>query len=321
MINIELAEWEWPEDVVFLAVAPVSHAVGGMLLPTLLRGGRFVLEQSFSPNAFFRIVAEERISATFLVPTMIYALLDHPAIDSYDLSSLEMLIYGAAPMQVPRLRDGLEKFGSIFCQIYGQVEAPNTITYMRKTDHDGENQERLSSCGIPVLGVDLKIMDQQFQEVARGEIGEIYVRGPHLMQRYWRREQETQSAIGQGWLKTGDLARQDAKGFIYIVDRSKDMIITGGFNVYPSEIEAVIEEHPAVNMSAVIGIPDAIWGEAVTAIVTLNENQTCEADEIVDHVKQMKGSVQTPKKIVFAESLPLTPLGKIDKKIIREIYG
>jgi len=318
MIAIELSEWEWPETPCFLAVAPVSHAVGGMLLPTFYRGGSFVLEQGFDPGKFFCIVEREKISATFLVPTMLYVLLDHPDLDSHDLSSLEMVIYGAAPIQPARLAQAIETLGPIFCQIYGQVEAPNALTYLRKTDHDVLNPELLGSCGMPVMGIDLKLFDDHMQEVPRGEIGEICARGPHLMSGYWHRAQETEAAIRDDWLHTGDLARMDSNGYIYIVDRSKDMIISGGFNVYPSEVEAVLSRHPAVSMCAVIGVPHATWGEAVKAVLVLKDGMSCSEEELINLVRDKKGSVQAPKMVEFVGSLPLTPLGKIDKKVLRK---
>ena len=320
MTKIELAEWEWPQDIRFLAAAPVSHAVAGMLLPTFHRGGTFVFANGFNPATFMSIVEKERINSTFLVPTMLYALLDHPERGDYDLSSLEMVIYGAAPILPARLAQAIETFGPVFCQIYGQIEAPNLLTYLRKTDHDLSRPSLFSSCGMPVVGIQLKLLDEEMNEVPCGEIGEVCARGPHIMDRYWNRKEESETVTRGNWLHTGDLAKCDEDGYIHIVDRTKDMIISGGFNVYPSEIEEILAHHGAVASCAVIGVPDPQWGEAVKAVVVLKADQSCTASELISYVRDRKGPVQAPKTIEFVENVPLTPLGKVDKKELKRIY-
>lgn len=182
MILLELAEWEWPEEIRFLAATPVSHAAGALLLPTHLKGGTFYLSAGFDPDQFLGTIERERITATFLVPTMLYRLLDHPRLGEYDLSSLRMCIYGAAPMSPTRMAEAIERFGPIFCQLYAQTEAPQTVTYLRKADHDPSNPERLSSCGTPIAGLQVKLLDEECREVPQGEVGEICVRGPLVME-------------------------------------------------------------------------------------------------------------------------------------------
>lgn len=317
MVLLELAEWEWPEEMRFLAATPVSHAAGALITPTHLKGGSFHLLPGFDPDSFLATIERERITATFLVPTMLYVLLDHPRLRDYDLSSLRMCIYGAAPMSPTRLKEALEVFGPIFCQLYAQTEAPNTVTYLRKSDHDPARPELLSSCGTPVAGIQVKVLDETCTEVPRGEVGEICVRGPLVMDGYWKRPEETEKTLRGGWLHTGDMARQDENGYFYIVDRSKDMIISGGFNVYPREVEDCLTHHPSVSAAAVIGVPDPKWGERVMAFVVLRPGANTGEAELVEHVKAAKGSVYAPKTVNFVDALPVTALGKPDKKALR----
>lgn len=317
MIAQELAFWEWPQEVRFLVATPLSHAAGAMLSPTMVKGGAFYFQQGFDPEAFMALVQKERITATFLVPTMLYVLLDHPRLKDYDLSSLEMIIYGAAPMSPARLLQALDVFGPVLCQLYGQSEAPQTISYLAKADHDPSRPERLGSCGLPVAGNLIRLLDDAGNEVAPGEPGEICVRGPTVMDGYWKRPEENEKVFAGGWLHTGDIARADEDGYLYIVDRSKDMIISGGFNVFPREVEDCLAEHPAVAMSAVIGIPDEKWGEAVKAVVVLKPGETVEAAELIALVRDRKGVVYAPKELEFADSVPLTAIGKLDKKALR----
>jgi len=320
MVLLELAEWEWPRDLRFLAATPVSHAAGAFLIPTQLRGGSFFMQPGFDPDRFLATVERERITATFLVPTMIYALLDHPRLRDYDLSSLEMCVYGAAPISPERLKEALAVFGPIFCQLYAQTEAPQCVTYLRKADHDPARPDRLTSCGTPIAGVRVKLLDDDCNEVAAGEVGEICVQGPLVMDGYWKRPEETAAAFRGGWLHTGDLARRDADGYFMIVDRKKDMIVSGGFNVYPREVEDALTQHDAVRMAAVIGVPDAHWGEAVKAFVVLKRGANVAAEELIAYVRQKKGAVYSPKTIEIVEDVPVTGLGKVDKKALRAPY-
>ncbi len=322
MVSMELLDWDWPAEIRFLAMTPITHAAGCAIMPTLLRSGTYVMAKAFAPEAFFELVQKHRITATFLVPTMLYVLLDHPAIGQARLESLELILYGAAPMSPQRLIEGLRVFGPVFMQIYGQSEAPMALTVLRKQDHDPERHaHRLASCGTPVIGNQIRLLDDAGQEVPDGEVGEICVRGPLVMQGYWNKPEETAHAFRHGWLGTGDLARRDADGYLYIVDRSKDLIITGGFNVFPREVEDILTQHPAVANAAVIGVADAKWGEAVTGFVMLRAGMSVDAQELIELVKQQKGAVHAPKKIEFVQALALTPLGKLDKKAIRLQYA
>jgi fatty-acyl-CoA synthase len=262
-------------------------------------------------------IQKHRINCVLLVPTMIYALLSHPRLDEFDLSSLETIFYGASSMSPTRLREGILKFGPVFFQFYGQVEAPMTITVMKRGDHDVDDPDRLASCGRPVPWIDVALLDDDLREVPVGEPGEICVRGPLVMAEYFNRPDLTAAALAGGWLHTGDVAVRRPDGFLRIVDRKKDMIVTGGFNVYPREIEDVLSSHPAVSTCAVIGVPDEHWGEAVKAVVVLRPGALVSADELRALVRERKGSIQAPKTVDFVSAIPLTPVGKPDKKQLR----
>lgn len=320
MLQYMLATYEWPAQVRYLVTTPISHASGSLFLPTLLRGGTIYLCDKFSPADFLRRVAEHRINLTFLVPTQIYGLLDCDGLDAADLSSLELVLYGAAPIAPVRLADALRRIGPVFGQIYGQAEAPMCISYLSPRDHDPNHPERLRSCGKVIPGNQVRLLDAQMREVAPGEVGELCVRGPLVMEGYLNRPEEDASVFAGDWLHTGDMARCDSEGFLYLVDRAKDMIISGGFNVYPSEVEHCLALHPAIAMSAVIGVPDPKWGEAVTAVVVARPGTELTEAEVIAHVTRHKGVVNAPKQVVFADALPLTALGKIDRKAIRGRY-
>ncbi|WP_409437229.1 fatty-acid--CoA ligase FadD8 [Mycobacterium sp. SMC-14] len=321
MTTTQLAEWEWPEHPKFLMCTPLSHAGAAFFVPTIIKGGQLVVLTKFDPAEVLRVIEEQKITATMLVPSMIYALMDHPDSHTRDLSSLETVYYGASAMNPVRLQEAIDRFGPIFAQYYGQSEAPMVITYLAKGDHD---QKRLTSCGRPTLFARVALLGDDGSPVAQGEVGEICVSGPLLSGGYWKLPEATAETFSGGWMHTGDLAREDEDGFYYIVDRTKDMIVTGGFNVFPREVEDVIAEHPSVAQVCVIGTPDEKWGEAVTAVVVLRPGADSDAAavatmtaEIQSAVKERKGSVQSPKQVIVAESVPVTALGKPDKKAVR----
>ncbi|MET0526627.1 MAG: fatty-acid--CoA ligase FadD8 [Nocardioides sp.] len=325
LTNIQLAEWEWPTEPRFLMCTPLSHAGAAFFLPTLMAGGSMVVAPKFDPGEVLEIIERHRINSTMLVPSMLYALMDHPDSHTRDLSSLETIYYGAAAINPVRLGEAVERFGPIFAQYYGQSEAPMVITYFAKDDH--LRTDKLASCGRPSAFLRTALLGEDDQPVAPGEPGEICVAGPLLAGGYWNLPYETAETFRDGWLRTGDVAREDEDGFWYIVDRTKDMIVTGGFNVFPREVEDVVAEHPGVAQVGVIGVPDDKWGEAVTAVVVLRPEQASDdasvatlAEEIKAAVKERKGSVQAPKHVIVADSLPLTALGKPDKKALRARY-
>jgi fatty-acyl-CoA synthase len=251
---------------------------------------------------------------------MIYTLLDQPGLDRRRLASLQSLIYGASPMAPSRLVEGLERIGPVFAQLYGQTEG-YPLSFLRREDHDPAQPALFASCGAPTSGSTVALLDDDDQPVAPGEVGELCARGPQVMLGYLNQPELSAATLRNGWLHTGDLARADARGFLYIVDRKKDMIVSGGFNVYPRDVEDVISSHPAVAMCAVIGVPDAKWGEAVTAVVQLRPGVQADpatlGEALTALVRQKKGSVMAPKHIQFTDEMPRTAVGKIDKKQLR----
>lgn len=332
MTQIQMAEWEWPESPRFLMCTPLSHAGAAFFVPTVLKGGCLYVLATFDPAEVLRTIEEERITATMLVPSMLYALMDHPDSRTRDLSSLETVYYGASAINPVRLREAIERFGPIFAQYYGQSEAPMAISYFAKDDHaaalrEGGDPARLASCGRPSAFLRTALLGDDGRPVPVGEPGEICVAGPLLAGGYWKRDAETSETFRDGWMHTGDVAREDEDGFWYIVDRTKDMIVTGGFNVFPREVEDVVAEHPAVAQVGVVGTPHEKFGEAVTAIVVLRADAPQDAAaieritaEIQEMVKERKGSVHVPKRVIVADALPLTGLGKPDKKALRARY-
>jgi fatty-acyl-CoA synthase len=316
-LDILLKEFEWPREVRQLVCSPLSHGGGSVFLPTMVKRGSMVVLSGFEPTAVLEAIQKHKITCMLLVPTMIYALLDHPKLDEYDLSSLEIIYYGASSISPSRLKEGIEKLGRIFFQFYGQTEAPMAVAMMRRSDHDPNDLSRLASCGRPAPWVRVKLLDDDCEPVPDGEPGEICVQGSLLMSGYLNKPEATAEAFRGGWLHTGDVAVRDPGGFLRIVDRKKDMIVTGGFNVYPREVEDVLSSHPAVAAAAVIGVPHPKWGEAIKAVVVLRNGAEVSEAELIARVKEKKGAVQAPKTVVFAKQIPVSGLGKPDKKALR----
>ncbi|MEO5664628.1 MAG: fatty-acid--CoA ligase FadD8 [Nocardioides sp.] len=320
MSQIQLAEWEWPVSPRFLMCTPLSHAGAAFFVPTVIQGGSLFVLPRFDPALVLEAIERDRITATMLVPSMLYALLDHPDSHTRDLTSLETVYYGASAINPTRLQEAIDRFGPIFAQYYGQSEAPMAITYLAKGDH---TPERLASCGRPSAFIRTALLGEDGLPVAVGEPGEICVAGPLLAGGYWKLPEETAETFRDGWLHTGDVAREDEDGFWFIVDRTKDMIVTGGFNVFPREVEDVVATHPAVAQVAVIGTPHERYGEAVTALVVPRGSVLSEEDvaSIIALVKERKGSLHAPKQVIAVDAIPLTGLGKPDKKALRARFG
>lgn len=312
--------WDLPKERRYLAVAPISHAAGMLIVPTLLAGGSVSLMRGFDAGAWLETVARDRITLSLLVPTMIYAVLDHPALDSADLSSLETIMYGASPMSPTRLVEGIERIGPVFAQLYGQTECAGLTTSMSREEHHVDDVARLSSCGQPMPGVRVRIIGEDGSECGPGEPGEVCVQGVSVMDGYWKQPELTAETLVDGWLRTGDIGVWSDDGYLTLVDRKKDMVVSGGFNVFPREIEDVLTSHSAVSVAAVIGVPDEKWGEAVTALVVLRPGASASAEELIALVKDRKGAIYAPKSVEFLEALPLTAVGKPDKKVLRAQY-
>jgi fatty-acyl-CoA synthase len=312
--------WDLPEQPRYLAVAPISHAAGMLIMPTLLRGGTVILQRRFDPTAWLQAIAAEHANLSLLVPTMIYVLLDHPQLESTDLASLETVMYGASPIAPARLAEAIERIGPVFCQLYGQTESAGQGTSLWRAEHDPSDLRRLTSCGRVMPFSRVTVLDDDGRPAPDGSPGELCIQGPSVMQGYWKQPELTASALADGWLHTGDIGVRDEDGLFTIVDRKKDMIVSGGFNVFPREVEDVLADHPALSAVAVIGVPDEKWGEAVKALAVLRPGARVDPAELIDLVKERKGAVYAPKSVEFLESLPLTPVGKADKKVLRARY-
>ena len=317
---IQQMSWEWPKQVRHLVCAPLSHAGASVLSSVLMLDGSMVVLPGFEPVAVMQAIQEHRITSVLMVPTMVIAMIDHPRFGEFDLSSLEIIFYGASAFPASRLKDAIAKLGKIFFQFYGQAEAPMSVTVMRRDEHDTTDLVRMASCGRPTPLIRVALLDDACNPVPDGTPGEICVRGPLMMSGYLNKPEETALAFEGDWVHTGDVAIKGPDGFLRIVDRKKDMIVTGGFNVYAREVEDVLAEHPAVRQSAVIGVPDAKWGEAVKAVVVLHPGASVTPEELIALVRERKGAVQAPKSVDFIDAIPLSAVGKPDKKALRVLY-
>jgi acyl-CoA synthetase (AMP-forming)/AMP-acid ligase II len=258
------------------------------------------------------------------VPTQIKRLITIPELERYDLSSLQYVVYGGSPMYVEDMKEALHKIGRVFVQLYGQGETPMTATYLRREDHVAEGPDEfvglLASCGHARTGMEVLILDEENRELPRRKTGELCVRGPAVFKEYWERPEETAETLREGWLHTGDLGYMDAHGYIYILDRKKDMIISGGTNIYPREIEETLLLHPAVQEACVFGVPDESWGEATKAVVVLNPSAKPNPKELVDFCAKSIASYKKPKSVDFVDELPKNAYGKVLKRELRTGY-
>lgn len=307
------ATWPWPDRTRFLITTPMSHAAGLLVAPGLLRGAEFAVHDNFDPARVIEAIERDGVNATFMVPTMLYVFLDHARSDPASGRGLRWLLYGAAPTTPDRIIEARERFGPVLTQHYGQAEAPNALAILTQEAHRSDDPAVLASCGRPMPGVQIALLDRAGSAVAPGEPGELCVRGPLVMDGYWNKPDQTNAALADGWLHTGDVGVRDVAGYLRIVDRLKDMIITGGFNVYPREVENALLTHPAVAACAVFGEPDAQWGEVVVAAVVPRAGHDVTGEELAAHVRSVRGAVWAPKRVSLHEHLPQTALGKIDK--------
>ncbi|HLH62958.1 MAG TPA: long-chain fatty acid--CoA ligase [Ktedonobacteraceae bacterium] len=314
-----------PEDIV-LHAAPLTHGSGLFGLPAIAKGATSIIlhTSSFDPQTVFALIQQRRVTTiAFLAPTQIKMLLNGPY-QSYDLSSLRCIAYGGGPMYVEDMKQAVEAFGPVLVQIYGQGEAPMTISYLRREEHvthgDPAAERRLASAGISRTDVEVRIVDDNDHEVAAGEIGEIVARGSVVMAGYWKRPDATAETLRGGWLHTGDIGMLDEQGYLYLLDRKKDMIISGGNNIYPREIEEVLLKHPAIYEVAVIGVPDPLWGESVKAIIALRPGMTITEEEVNALCRQHLAGYKKPRTVEFVSELPKSAYGKILKRELREQF-
>ena len=311
-----------------LMAIPLFHVAGASYLFAFFFSAAANIiypQRSFDPETFLQMIQDERITDIHIVPTHLVSMLGRPEIQKYDLSTLKRIWYAGSPMPVEVLKKGMDLLGPVFIQAYGQSESGPLVSNLTRRDHmvmddPPEAQKVLASCGRPCPGVQVRIVDVDDQDVALGDIGEIVVKSKSLMQEYWKKPDETENAIRNGWLYTGDLGYYDETGNIYLVDRKKDMIVTGGENVYPREVEEVLYRHPAVEEAAVIGKPDPYWIETVHAVVVLKKGASVAEKEIMDFCKEKLARYKAPKSVDFVKALPKNPQGKILKRELRKSY-
>lgn len=298
----------------------VGASLNGIGLPCILQGATVIILRRFSPEIFLKTVEEEQVTHTQIVPTLIIRLLESNSLGGYDSSSLELFGYGSAPMPVNRLKQAIQRFGPIFSQMYGLTETSAMAICLRKNEHvlRGPKSTYLKSIGRPVQGVDVQIINDAGIELPTGNIGEIIIRGPTVMPGYWETPELTDKAIQGGWFHTGDLAYKDKEGYIYLTDRKKDIIVSGGFNIYPKEIEDVLYTHSDVLECAVIGVLDPHWGESIKAFVTLQKNVYVTKQELLDFCRKHLSSFKRPKFIEFVSEIPRNPSGKVIKRLLRK---
>jgi len=309
---------------VFLGLQPLYHATGTFILPCWLRGAAHVVVEDFDPARAFWAIEKERVTIIKTVPTVLVRLMASPEIKQRDFRSVRTLIYGASPMPVEKLKEAIQIFGPIFIQNYGQSEAPMTICLLKKEDHviegSPERVARLASIGRPYTMVRVKVADEEGKEVPPGELGEILVQGDHMMLGYWKNPEATQETLKDGWIYTRDIGRMDEKGYIFLVDRKSEMIISGGLNVYPQEVEQVLYQHPAVMEATVFGVPDEKWGESIKAAVVLKAGTRATAEELIEFCKARLASYKKPTSVDILAELPKSDTGKILRRSLRDHY-
>jgi acyl-CoA synthetase (AMP-forming)/AMP-acid ligase II len=307
-----------------LVVAPFFHVAGcGLSMQLMRRHCTQVLVPAFDELKVLEVIQSERISETFLVPTMIRRLIEHPRFKDFDLSSIRYMGYGASAIDAVLLSDAMAALPGVqFTQAYGMTELSPTVAILAPEDHlPGPQQaQRLRSAGKPVPIAEIRIVDAEDNELPAGQIGEICSRGPMVMQGYWNKPEATEAALRGGWMHTGDGGYLDEDGYLYVVDRIKDMIVSGGENVYSAEVENALAKLPAVAMSAVIGVPDDKWGERVHAVIVVREGHTLDADQVIAHCKGLIAGYKCPRSVEFRDALPISPAGKLQKFVLREPY-
>ena len=308
-------------DPVSLVVAPVTHAAGPVALGTLALGATQVILPGFDADTVLRTIAGHRVTHMYLPPTALYGLLASPELGRQDTSSLKIFILVGSPVSPEKLRLAVEKFGPCMCQAYGQVESPMITTWLPPevvaAAAAGDHPERLASCGRPTRSVRVGVMDDAGNLLPNGQPGEIVVRGVLVSKEYFELPEATAEARQFGWHHTGDIAYRDADGYFFIVDRKKDMVVTGGFNVFTAEVEAAVTELAPVSECAVIGVPHDKWGESVHAIVVADG---IDEATIIAHAKARLGGVKAPKSVAFVDAIPRTPAGKMDKRALRAAH-
>lgn len=309
------------EGEIMLHAASMIHASGTFVLPFWLRGGASAILPGFTPAAYLEAIRRWRPSALNLVPTMIGMVLDHPGVSPADFDGVDTLLYGASPMPAPLMERALAFFGPRLVQYYGQTEAPLAITALSKADHAPEVAHRRMGCGFPAVDCEIRLISEDGAPAPQGEPGEIVIRAPFMMKGYHDApDLNAQHFLPGGWLRTRDVGRFDADGCLYLVDRVSEMIVTGGYNVYPKEVEDVLGAHPAVQGAVVVGLPDDKWGEAVAAFVVLRQGHAAAPDELIAFVRDRLAGYKAPKDVRFIEAIPMSAVGKPLRRAIRDPF-
>ena len=312
-----------PSDV-NLNTGPLTHAAGLMMMTYYSRGATNIILPRFDEQEVLRTIQQEKVTSLLLIPTMLYRLLLVPELHSFDLGSIRRIWYGTAPMAAEKLTEAIRVFGNVFRQNYGMSEIAQPITYLGPEDHviDGTpaQKRRLSSAGRPAMGVEVKVIDGDGRPVEPGRIGEIVLRSNKLMKGYWKKPEETAEGFEGGWFHTRDMAMVDEDGYLYIMDRKSDMIISGGFNIYPREVEDVIMSHPGVAEAAVIGVPHEMWGEAVKAMVVLKDGVHLTSADIIEHCKKGLASYKKPASVDFIKEIPKNLYGKVNRRVLKQPF-
>ncbi|QJI29560.1 AMP-binding protein [Pseudomonas sp. ADAK18] len=310
-----------PDDVM-AHVGPITHASGMQIMPLLAVGACNLLIERYDDELLLQTIEQERVTRLFLVPAMVNRLVNFTGVERFDLSSLRLVMYGAAPMAPALVQRAIEVFGPILAQGYGAGETCSLVTVLTEQDHLPEDGDvrRLASCGRCYFETDLRVVNEQFEDVRPGEIGEIVVKGPDIMKGYWQAPELTAEVMRDGYYLTGDLATVDELGYVFIVDRKKEMIISGGFNVYPTEVEQVLYSLPQVFEAAVVGVPDPQWGEAIKAVVVLKAGASLDQEQIIEYCGQHLAGFKKPRSVDFIDELPKNPNGKVVRRLVRDGY-
>lgn len=311
------------DDERVLLTTPLAHSAGFIAQAALLKGATVFLEDGFDATTFIRRLTDDQITLAFMVPTMIYRVLDRLSGDSVEARDLALrtILYGAAPMNPNRLEEAIRRLGPVFMQLYGQSEAPNFLTRLRREDHDVSQPGLLASCGQPVPMVEILVRGANNEALPAGEVGEVVARSPYVMARYRKLPEKTAETLRGGWLHTGDLGYFDSQGYLFLVDRMNDVVISGGMNVYSIEVETAIASFAGVVQVAVFGVPHEDWGESVVACVVPASSEDFAHDDLREHCREILARYKYPKRIELVDSLPLTPYGKVDKKRLRREWS
>ena len=328
--NVSPADPEVEEKNIL--TVPLYHVAGIQAMMAAIYGGRtLVMERQFEPKEWMELVETEKVGRAMMVPTMLKQVLDHPDFSKHDLSSLKVITYGAAPMPLEVIKKAVDIFpGVSFINAFGQTETASTITTLGPEDHNitGTDQEkeqklkRLSSIGKPMSDIEMRIVDEEGNELPSGEVGEIVARGPRVMSGYWKDQEKTEKTIDKdGWVHTGDMGYVDEEGYFFLAGRATDMIIRAGENISPEEVEAVLHSHAKIEEVAVIGVPDAEWGEVPMAVIVLKAGEAATPEELMEYCRANLASFKRPRSVVFVDELPRNPMGKVLKRVLREQHG